>query len=755
MRRILRVCAFVIIDVLFAELGTCMPTPQFYSGSPVVELPGAAIAGRASPRASGGAGMVYVLVGLVSLPLLVTVLWLLRQLWRMLASCAGRGCPATARCASRPDHGLEEVVIIPADHQLHGSVPQGVPSASSALLRDGPLASSQQQHQFSPVSLMEEMLLASTREQMQSASTPQLHDCSLASSREQMMSSSAPLDQEAVLMSIHDQLQREYRELVTCNHQMLLYSTAPQVEYDKELFADYQSPSRHTEETEVGATCDEDQAVLSPPMQDLEVVSIPDAFAPADADCDNTQYTQELRKINFMNSTFSAVVKARLSGLRSLQRTWWVLASITPYWHHEITQRRNIQLTYAREMGEVFHAYPPEHRQESPFSPREEAFDIYSLEQLVVDTSFPRKEVCETNPPEQLHESLSSPREEAFENYPSKKLRDSPSSLREEVYETYPLEQLQASTSSSRERAVDTYRSEQLHDSPSSLREDVYETYPTELHEAPLSPWEETFGTYPTEQLQDSRSPLREEVYETYPFEQLQASTSSSREGAFDAYPPEPMQEIPFPLKEEVYETYPPEQLHESPSSLQEEAFEKYPSEHLHVSTLSAKKEVFETYSIEPLQSSTSFPREDLNETHSSEKLQVVSPHMRNKNTGTFTYYKLQLPPFPPQQLPLKEELYETFPPLKTLSAKEEVFETYSIEPLQSSTSFPREDLNETHSSEKLQVVSPHMRNKSSGPLTHYKLQLPPFPPQQVPLTEVVYETFPPLKADIVTTPSE
>ncbi|XP_063223250.1 uncharacterized protein LOC134531467 [Bacillus rossius redtenbacheri] len=714
MRRILRVCAFVIINVLFAELCTCMPTPQFYSGSPVVELPGAAIAGRASPRASGGAGMVYVLVGLVSLPLLVTVLWLLRQLWRMLASCAGRGCPA-----SRPDHGLEEVVIIPADHQLHCSVPQGVPSASSALLRDGPLASSQQQHQFSPVSLMEEMLLASTREQMQSASTP------------------------------------GDAQLVTCHHQMLLYSTATRVEYVKGLFADDQSPSRHTEETEVEATCDQDQAVLSPPMQDLESFSIPDAFAPADANSDNIQYTQELRKISFMNSTFSAVVTASLSGLRSLQRTWWVLASITPYWHHEITQRRNIQLTYAREVGEVFHAYPPEHRQESPFSPREEAFDIYSPEQLVVDTSFPRKEVCETYPPEQLHESPSSPREEAFENYPSKKLRDSPSSLREEVYETYPLEQLQASTSSSRERAVDTYRSEQLHDSPSSLREDVYETYPTELHEAPLSPWEETFGTCPTEQLQDSRSPLREEVYETYPFEQLQASTSSSREGAFDAYPPEPMQEIPFPLKEEVYETYPPEQLHESPSSLQEEAFEKYPSEHLHVSTLSAKKEVFETYSIEPLQLSTLFPREDLNETHSSEKLQVVSPHMRNKNTGTFTYYKLQLPPFPPQQLPLKEELYETFPPLKKLSAKEEVFETYSIEPLQSSTSFSREDLNETHSSEKLQVVSPHMRNKSSGPLTHYKLQLPPFPPQQVPLTEVVYETFPPLKADIVTTPSE
>ncbi|XP_063223248.1 uncharacterized protein LOC134531466 [Bacillus rossius redtenbacheri] len=57
MRRILRICAFVIIDVLFAELCTCMPTPQFYSGSPVVELPGAAIAGRASPRASGGAGV--------------------------------------------------------------------------------------------------------------------------------------------------------------------------------------------------------------------------------------------------------------------------------------------------------------------------------------------------------------------------------------------------------------------------------------------------------------------------------------------------------------------------------------------------------------------------------------------------------------------------------------------------------------------------------------------------------------------------
>ncbi|XP_063223115.1 uncharacterized protein LOC134531347 [Bacillus rossius redtenbacheri] len=127
---------------------------------------------RASQPVGGGAGMVYVLVGLVSLPLLVTVLWLLRQLWRMLASCAGRGCPATARCASRPDHGLEEVVIIPADHQLHSSVPQGVPSSSSALLRDGPLASSQQQHQFSPVSPMEEMLLASTREQMQSASTP-------------------------------------------------------------------------------------------------------------------------------------------------------------------------------------------------------------------------------------------------------------------------------------------------------------------------------------------------------------------------------------------------------------------------------------------------------------------------------------------------------------------------------------------------------------------------------------------------------
>ncbi|XP_063226638.1 uncharacterized protein LOC134533196 [Bacillus rossius redtenbacheri] len=52
MRRILRVCAFVIIDVLFAELCTCMPTPQFYSGSPVVEHPGAA-----SPRVSGGAGV--------------------------------------------------------------------------------------------------------------------------------------------------------------------------------------------------------------------------------------------------------------------------------------------------------------------------------------------------------------------------------------------------------------------------------------------------------------------------------------------------------------------------------------------------------------------------------------------------------------------------------------------------------------------------------------------------------------------------
>ncbi|XP_063222595.1 uncharacterized protein LOC134531033 [Bacillus rossius redtenbacheri] len=202
--------------------------------------------------------MVYVLVGLVSLPLLVTVLWLLRQLWRMLASCAGRGCPATARCASRPDHGLEEVVIIPADHQLHGSVPQGVPSSSSALLRDGPLASSQQQHQFSPVSLMEEMLLASTREQMQSASTP------------------------------------GDAQLVTCHHQMVLYSTAPQVECVKGLFADYQSPSRHTEETEVEATCDQDQAVLSPPMQDLEAFSIPDAFAPADADSDNTQYTEEL-----------------------------------------------------------------------------------------------------------------------------------------------------------------------------------------------------------------------------------------------------------------------------------------------------------------------------------------------------------------------------------------------------------------------------------------------------------------------------
>ncbi|XP_063223252.1 uncharacterized protein LOC134531469 [Bacillus rossius redtenbacheri] len=222
MRRILRVCAFVIIDVLFAELCTCMPTPQFYSGSPVVELPGAAIAGRASPRASGGAGMVYVLVGLVSLPLLVTVLWLLRQLWRMLASCAGRGCPA-----SRPDHGLEEVVIIPADHQLHCSVAQGVPSSSSALLCDGPLASSQQQHQFSPVSLMEEMLLASTREQMQSASTP------------------------------------GDTQLVTC----------------------HQSPSRHTVKTEAEATCDQDQEVLSPPMQDLEAFSIPDAY---------TQYTQEL-----------------------------------------------------------------------------------------------------------------------------------------------------------------------------------------------------------------------------------------------------------------------------------------------------------------------------------------------------------------------------------------------------------------------------------------------------------------------------
>ncbi|XP_063223082.1 uncharacterized protein LOC134531318 [Bacillus rossius redtenbacheri] len=292
MRRILRVCAFVIIDVLFAELCTCMPTVQFYSGSPGVEHPGAAIAGRASPRDSGGAWMVYVLVGLVSLPLLVTVLWLLRQLWRMLASCAGRGCPATARCASRPDHGLEEVVIIPADHQLHCSVPQGVPSASSALLRDGPLASSQQQHQFSPASLMEEMLLATTLEQMQSASTPQLYDCSLASSREQMMSS-APLDEEAVLMSIHDQLQVEYRELVTSHHHMLLYSTAPQVENVKGLFADYQSPIRHTEETEVEEKCDQDEAVLSPPMQDLEAFSIPDAFAPADADSDNPQYPQE------------------------------------------------------------------------------------------------------------------------------------------------------------------------------------------------------------------------------------------------------------------------------------------------------------------------------------------------------------------------------------------------------------------------------------------------------------------------------
>ncbi|XP_063223251.1 uncharacterized protein LOC134531468 [Bacillus rossius redtenbacheri] len=296
MRRILRVCAFVIIDVLFAELCTCMPTPQFYSGSPVVELPGAAIAGRASPRASGGAGMVYVLVGLVSLPLLVTVLWLLRQLWRMLASCAGRGCPATARCASRPDHGLEEVVIIPADHQLHCSVPQGVPSASSALLRDGPLASFQQQHQFSPVSLMEELLLSSTCEQMQSASTPG----------------------------------------------------------DTQLVICHQSPSRHTEETEVEATCDQDQAVLSSPMQDSEAFSIPDAFAPADANSDNTQYTQELQKISFKKSTFSAVMTASLSGLRLLQRTWCVFASITPYWLQDITQRRNIPLTYLREVREVF-----------------------------------------------------------------------------------------------------------------------------------------------------------------------------------------------------------------------------------------------------------------------------------------------------------------------------------------------------------------------------------------------------------------
>ncbi|XP_063223062.1 uncharacterized protein LOC134531298 [Bacillus rossius redtenbacheri] len=613
--------------------------------------------------------MVYLLVGLVSLPLLVTVLWLLRQLWRMLASCAGWGCPATARCASRPCHGLEEVVIIPADHQLHCSVPhlkeQGVPSSSSALLRDGPLASSQQQHKFSPASLMEEMLLASTREQMQSASTPQLHDCSLASSREQMMSTSAPLDEEAVLISIHEQLQLEYRELVTCHHHMLLYSTAPQVDYVKGLFADYQSPSRHVEKTEVEATCDQDQAVLSPPMQDLEAFSIPDAFAPADADSDNPQYPQESGKISCMKSTLSAVMTASISGLRSLQRTWFVLASITPYWLHDITQHRNIQLTYLREVGDVFNAYPPENRQKSPFSPREEAFEFYSLEQLVVDTSFPRKEVCENYPPEQLHESPSSPREEAFENYPSEQLQDSPSSLKEEVYETYPLEQLQASTSYSRERAVDAYPSEHLQDSPSSLREEVYETYPPELHEAPLSPWEETFDTYPPKQLQDSRSPMKEEVYETYPLEQLQASTSSSRERALDAYPPEQLQEFPSPLKEEVYETYPPEQLHKSPSSLQEEPFEKYPSEYLHVSTLSAKKEVFDTYSLEPLQSSTSLPREDVNETHPSEQLQVVSPHKRNKSSGPLTYYKLQLPPFPPQQVPLKEVLYETFPPLK------------------------------------------------------------------------------------------